>query len=200
VSSFEFENLILKHGLVQFGHFFDSDHTFVPFKINLNWMVSYPDVLRAAAFNVQDHFSRRGESIKQFERILCPFDTLPVATLVSDATGIPIVYSRNRGESVIEDLVGAYDINHPTLLLSNSNITETNLGELCRHAYRVGLHVNFELVLVESYSDKADVWYEESHKSGMVTGVTILAQRAQERLLITESQKNLVNAWFAGRK
>lgn len=199
MSMFEFEELLLKYGLVQFGCFADENGDFVPFKLNLDWMISYSDVLRAAAFDVQDHFRVHSESIKQFERILCPMDTLPVATLVSSATGIPIVYSRGRGESAVRDLVGAYDINHPTLLLTNSNATEVSLGNLSRMAFNVGLKVKYELMLVESWKYDTDEWYSDSYRGGMVTGVYTLADMAFNKNIITERQKKNVHGWFTNR-
>lgn len=51
-----FENLLVEYGLVQFGRFADANGDFVPFKLHLDWISSYPDVLKAAAFEVQKHF------------------------------------------------------------------------------------------------------------------------------------------------
>ncbi len=199
---FDFEELLLKYGLVQFGRFADENGEFVPFKLNLNWMVSYPDVLRAAAFDVQDHF-RFGDdavrSVKQFERILCPVDALPVATLVSVATGIPVVYSRGLGEPANRDLVGAYNTNHPTLLLSITNATEVSLGKLSRVASGVGLRVKRDLTLVESYKHDSDEWYAETYRGGVVTGVDTLARMAQDKEMITEAQAASVHDWITRR-
>lgn len=144
-----FEDLLIEYGLVQFGRFADENGDFAPFKLHLDWIPSYPDVLEAAAFEVQKHFRVHGKSIHQFERILCPVDALPVAALVSAETGIPVVYSRGFGEPIVHDLVGAYDINHPTLLLTNAHPSPgVSFEKLRQSADRVGLRVAFTLSLV----------------------------------------------------
>ncbi|MEL6269041.1 MAG: hypothetical protein AAFU54_21865 [Chloroflexota bacterium] len=179
-----FEELLVEYGLVQFGRFADGDGEFVPFKLNLDWMVSYPDVLAAAALEVRRHFLLFERSIHEFERILCPLDTLPIATLVSTQTGIPLVYSRGTGESTVKDLVGAYDINHPTLLLANTTTGDGALGQLQTDARRVGLLTTYALVLIRQNNDED--WQELNHH-GEFLHVNSLARFAISKGVISEA-------------
>lgn len=69
-----------------------------------------------------------------------------------------MVCGRGRGEPVVRDLVGAYDINHPTLLLTNTYSGDAPLGKLSREANRVGLKTKYLLALAENYVSIDNEW------------------------------------------
>ncbi|MEL6151121.1 MAG: hypothetical protein AAFR56_15970, partial [Chloroflexota bacterium] len=116
--------------------------------------------------------------------ILCPFDTLPLATLISQIANIPLVYSRGRGEPAVDDLVGAYDINHPTLLLANTTTGDGALGQLQTDARRVGLLTTYALVLIRQNNDED--WQELNHH-GEFLHVNSLARFAISKGVISEA-------------
>ena len=176
-----FENLLIEYGIIRFGRFSDGKGGWMPFKLNLEWMVSYPDVLKTAAFDVQNHFRVHNESINQFERILCPIDALPVATLVSANTGIPVVYSRGQGTAATHDLVGAHDINHPTLLITTTHVSaHSGLSDWVEGANQVGLKVCYHLSLVEGFTASG-----LGIATGNLTSISSLARLAAHGGLIT---------------
>jgi hypothetical protein len=143
----DLEAVLLKYGLVQFGRFTAPDGAVLPFKLNLDLLTSYPDALALAADEI---VVGMGLHNIQVERLLCPFDALPLATLVSHKSGVPLVYSRGRGEAAVRDLVGAYDLDHPTLFLANAYAPWENHAALLRSAARVGLRTTDAFALVDA--------------------------------------------------
>src|SRR4051794_36965583 len=100
-------------------------------------LVSYPDILDQAALEAQSIVSTLNVT-----RLLCTPDAIPFGVAVSLRTGIPLVYSRGAGEAPVFDLIGAYDIDHPTLLLTNSVGWNEFPAALVKGAHRVGLEVH----------------------------------------------------------
>lgn len=143
----ELETLLLKYGLVQFGRFTAPDGDVMPFKLNLDLLAAYPEALAAAADEVV--VGMRSHNV-QVERLLCPVGALPLATLVSHKVGVPLVYSRGRGEPPPRDLVGAYDLDHPTLFITDAYVGWENHAALLSAAARVGLRVTDAFALVDA--------------------------------------------------
>jgi orotate phosphoribosyltransferase len=65
-------------------------------------------------------------------------------------TGIPLVYSQGRGEAAVFDLIGAYDIGHPALLITDVLDEPDTLDDLIQKARRVGLEVNTVLAVIDT--------------------------------------------------
>ncbi len=126
--------LLVRHGLVQFGRFATPDGTQSPVRFELNLLLSYPSVATQIARAIAQRID-----VERVERLLCPADAAPLGALVAVETGIPLVYSRGVGEPAVVDLVGAYDVGHPTVLLVN--LTSVHLDDLVQRASRFGLTV-----------------------------------------------------------
>jgi orotate phosphoribosyltransferase len=142
---------LLDAGLIQFGWFRRGDTT-LPFSINLDMLASYPGILNQAAEAAQEI-----TEAQEVTRLLCTVDAIPFGVAVSQRTGIPLVYSRGVGEAPVFDLVGAYDIGHPTLLLTNSVEWNESLFALVKGARQVGLEVHTMVVILEIHPGESDV-------------------------------------------
>jgi hypothetical protein len=81
-------------------------------------------------------------------RLVTTVDSLPFGVGLSLETGIPLVYSRGSGEAPSHDLVGAYDIGHPTLLLMNALDGTQNLQKFVANARSVGLQIHHLLTIL----------------------------------------------------
>jgi hypothetical protein len=191
----DFEMLLLKYGLVQFGRFAvpGGDGQTLPFKLNLDLLTCYPDALAVAADEVV-----QGMAVHhvQVERLLCPFDALPLATVVSHKSGVPLVYSRGRGEAVVRDLVGAYDLDHPTLFITNAYVPWENHSVLLRAAQRVGLRTTDAFALV-------DCGNPTRAKAGRINwlglfSVDVVAHVGQVNGVIPERVVEQVTRWYLG--
>ena len=131
---------LLDAGLLQFGWFEDGQ---VPFQLNLDLLPSYPDVL----IDLVDHAAALiGQA--EIDHLICPLSALPVGITLSTKISVPLVYSRGTDGSPVFDLVGAYDIGHPALLVVNDLFDASGLLRLVHNAQQVGLEVTQVMVMV----------------------------------------------------
>jgi adenine/guanine phosphoribosyltransferase-like PRPP-binding protein len=134
---------LLSAGLIQFGRFAGANG-FDPLRLHLELLPSYPQVLADAA--------RTLEVITadcRYDFIIAAPDALATATAMSQRLGLPLVYSRGRGETPTHDLVGAYDVGHPALLVSLIHDDERVLDHLMRSAASVGLETVSAAALID---------------------------------------------------
>ena len=132
--------LLLETGLLQFGWF---DEQQVPYQLNLDLLPSYPDVLAQIV-------EYAAPLVRQVDHLVSVPSALPLGIGLSLKTGVPLVYSRGMDNSTpVYDLVGAYDIGHPAMLLANDLRDSGNLARLTNNARQVGLEIERLLVLVD---------------------------------------------------
>lgn len=136
--------LLLDAGLLQFGRFI-TKHGIIPLRTHLEMLASYPDVLAVVVERAATEISGL-----QVDRMLCGPSALPLGTALSMKTGIPLVYSRGSHAPAVNDLVGAYDIGHPTLVLANSLDAGDELALLVQKARHVGLETHTALVVLDT--------------------------------------------------
>ena len=127
---------LLECGLLQFGQFGKE-----PLCFHHELLPSFPGLLQKLAALAARHVSG-------VDRLLAAPGALAWGTAVALETGLPLVYSRGRQETSLYDLVGAYDIGHPTLLLTTDLYAEAELLALMQRAHTVGLEVNAAVVLL----------------------------------------------------
>jgi hypothetical protein len=116
-----------------------------PFSLHLDMLASYPAALAAVIDAAQ--VAVQGVD---YDRLLCSFDAVPFGVALGLGAGIPLVYSRGSGDQPVSDLIGAYDIGHPALLLTNSVGWEAYPAHLISGAKRVGLEVHTVLTVLET--------------------------------------------------
>lgn len=176
--------LLLEAGLLQFGRFINGENS-DPVRISLEMLPSYPDIVlhlaEVAAQLIADH---------QIERLVCTSAALPFGLALSLKTRIPLVYSRGNNEPPIYDLVGAYDVGHPTALLTNILDSETHLVNSIANARRVGLNVTrvvaiLQIVPISTLSVLPLVNLSE------------LIATLQQRGILPCEQANAVQEWIA---
>lgn len=136
-------DLLLDTGLLQFGRFGHEENT-SPLAFRLEMLPAYPDVLREVI--------RRAKVLLngvQVNRLLCVSDSLPLGIGLCLETDIPLVYSRGSDEAAVHDLVGAYDMGHPAVLLLNVLEKYQTISPLVANAARVGLEVHTLFTVVD---------------------------------------------------
>jgi hypothetical protein len=134
-------SLLVETGLVQFG-WFVRDGVIAPVQFHLEMLASYPDLLKI----IVDDLSPK---LPTAERFLCTPDALPLGVALALKTNVPLVYSRGGGDEAVHDLVGAYDIGHPAILVTNV----VGIGAFTRlvaTAQRVGLEVRSIMAVVDT--------------------------------------------------
>ena len=138
------KNLIdsfVEAGLLQFGRFGANG---IPFELNLQLLPAYPGILR----NIAEQAHTLFEEVR-FDRLVCAFDSTPFGVALSLQSDIPLVYSRGSDLSGVYDLVGAYDVGHPALLLVNVWEDNSDVHQLVGKARHVGLEIDTVLTIVD---------------------------------------------------
>lgn len=131
---------LLEAGLLQPGIF--EEKADIGWHWRLDMLPSYPDVLAELASGITPML--QGMPI---DRLVCTQAALPLGVLVSSQTHLPLVYSRGQGEAPVYDLVGAYDIGHPTCLLVYQS-GDTQIERIIGAGQSVGLNIVSVMALV----------------------------------------------------
>lgn len=133
--------LLLETGLIQFGRF---GHTSEPIRFSLDMLPSYPDALQIVVEQAIPVLAQL-----QVNRLISAADSVPFGVAMGMASSVPLVYSRGSSENPAHDLVGACDIGHPALLLTNVLRDWDAVSRLAANARKVGLEVQTILAIVD---------------------------------------------------
>lgn len=128
---------LVQAGLIQFGWYAPDNK---PYRIHLQMLPSYPETLRLLV-------AASAAAAQGADRLLAVAEAVPFGVALSLATGIPLVYSRGSANAAVDDLVGAYDIGHPALLVVNDLDHWDAVAALAAGARQVGLAVDSVLAL-----------------------------------------------------
>ncbi|MCU0511277.1 MAG: hypothetical protein MUE40_01775 [Anaerolineae bacterium] len=131
---------LVAYGLLEAGLFTQGEQV-LPLRLRLELLPAAPALLA--------HIAELAlPLVGPVERLVCLPDALPLGVAISLKSGLPLVYSRGRGESPVLDLVGSYDVGHPALLLMNTPPAVATLLEMQRRAATVGLEIGRGLALL----------------------------------------------------
>ncbi len=171
----------IRAGLIQFGYFDDA-----PIRFNLNLLPSYPQLLEKTALELVQLAGR-----KQLERILCPVDCFGIGVLVGQRLHLPLVYAQETYISVTKDLVGAYDVGHPTCLILNvwTSTNSQRERKLIERGTAGGLDVVQALSVVNIGNSSDDLICHSLFDLQDITNTLV----ARDQLSI--SQKRAVDQW-----
>jgi len=131
-------------GLIGFGRFEQAGGGWWPVAIRLGWLPSYPALLRAVARSLVPLLD--GLAI---DRVLAAPGALPIAVALSLETGIPAVYAAPGADAPAYAIEGAYDVGHPTALLSDVLLDAGQADAIITLAGRVGLDVHALIAVLD---------------------------------------------------
>lgn len=126
----------LEAGLIQFGRFQQADGSFSPLSLNFLLLPSFPQLLQATAHAFLPLLAE-----SKVNRILATRATTALGGVVAVESGIPLTYhyGEMRGVSNAFIIEGAYDVGHPTALLTN--VLDSEVDSLLEPAQKVGLNI-----------------------------------------------------------
>ncbi len=130
---------LLEAGLIQIGNF-ESDAETITVRTLFEMLPSYPTLLHKIADCLADSIIPA-----KYDYLLCPFDSIPLAVIISQKLHIPLVYENLQASTPVLRLIGAYDVGHPTCLIAN-NID--SLQHLWVDAVKVGLDIRYTAGIV----------------------------------------------------
>lgn len=137
---------LAREGLIQFGRFAHDDGAIWPLAVRLLWLPSYPALLRQTAEALRPLLHQVA-----VERLLTTGDAIPLGTALSLASDIPMTYPHGevRDYTAAYAIEGAYDVGHPTVLLSDVLINGAQAQQITALARRVGLDVHAVLAVLD---------------------------------------------------
>lgn len=171
---------LLETGLLQFGYFVEAERI-LPYSLRLEMLSAYPQLMQQILY-----LAVQALPAGHYDRLVAHSDAIPFGTGLALQTGIPLVYSRGRGESAAYDLVGAYDVGHPALLVVNS--IQPEMSHLVKQCSSVGLEIAAVLQLV-SFGNNLD-----GLESYSVTSMKALLYELRLNEAIPEKQAEMVLA------
>lgn len=131
---------LIETGLMQFGHFVRNGST-EPVRFQLEMLASYPVLLADAA-------EMLSALLPPVDRLLSTAGAIALGTALALKSGIPLVYRRGGEDEPAFDLVGAYDIGHPAVLVTNV-AGEVSQTQFLATARRVDLNVQSVACLID---------------------------------------------------
>lgn len=186
----ELTRLFMETGLVQFGRFPDGNDT-CPFRLNLDYLPAYPDVLRLVVQAAQQQL----EGLPM-QRLVATAEAVPLGVALSLASDVSLVYSRGSTREAVYDLAGAYNIGHAAVLVTNMLDDPLVLHRFITAAQRVGLEIHTLLALLD---------LETGAAIPDVSVLSILTLPGIVRELVAQAQLppgqgQAVEAWLAARR
>lgn len=115
--------------------------------VRLDMLPSYPVLLANIGAAIRPLIG------SDIERIVCPADSVALGVAVSLATDLPLVWHTGVMGAPTRNFVGAYDIDHPTLLVRLTD--EADLTDFVREAEQVGLTVVQQVALLGDKDNSA---------------------------------------------
>jgi orotate phosphoribosyltransferase len=133
-------------GLIQFGRFFQPDGSVWPLALHLRWLPSYPALLRDVAAALEPLLDGLDA-----DRVLTTVDATPIGVALCLRADVPLVYPYGevRDTTAAFAIEGAYDVGHPTLLLSDVLIDAAQANSITALARRVGLNIHAVIAVID---------------------------------------------------
>jgi orotate phosphoribosyltransferase len=191
-------DLILKlarAGLIQFGRFVQPNGEIWPIMVHLLWLPSYPALLRDAAESLEPLI----EGIEA-DRALTTADALPIGVAFSLRTGLPLVYPYGevRDYTAAFAIEGAYDVGHPTLLLSDVLINAPQANQITALARKVGLEVQTVLAVVDLGLGAREALEKAGYTVRCVLTLREMLPALAEADLLPPMMRATVEEWMEG--
>ncbi len=168
---------LLDCGLLQFGLFGED-----PLRVNLDMLPSYPRLLQQLAACCAPY-------VVGVDRLLAAPGALAWGSALALHSGVPLVYCRGN------ELVGAYDIGHPTLLLACGHESDAELLAIEKRAQRVGLDVQMILQLTGDGRRCAG-----DFRLNALSSLPQLVEQLVAEGSLPPGQGNLVRRWLLSRR
>jgi hypothetical protein len=113
---------------------------------------------------------------------------VPLGVALALKTGIPLVYSKGGEREPVHDLIGAYDIGHPAVFVTNvaGNVTYT---PLLTSARRVGLDVQSMVAVI-------DLGIGTALPVAGLLRLSHVVNSLVERGMLPQGQATAVNMWI----
>jgi orotate phosphoribosyltransferase len=184
-------------GLIQFGRFVQPDGAIWPVAVHLGWLPSYPALLRDVAASLATLL----EGIKA-DRLLATANAIPLGVALSLHTELPMVYAFGevRDYTAAFAIEGAYDVGHPTVLLSDLLLDVAQANAVTALAQRVGLEVHTILSALDMGLGSREALSVAGYILRCALTLRDVLPLLEEQGLIPPPMRRTVEAWLAATR
>ena len=188
---------LARAGLIQFGRFVQPDGAIWPVAVHLGWLPSYPALLRDAAASLGALL----EGIKA-DRLLATAEAIPLGVALSLHTEMPMVYVVGdvRDCTAAFAIEGAYDVGHPTVLLSDLLLDAAQANTITALAHRVGLEVHTILSVLDMGLGSREALEAAGYAPRCALSLRDLLPLLEEQGLIPSLMRSTVETWMAATR
>jgi orotate phosphoribosyltransferase len=188
---------LARAGLIQFGRFVQPDGAIWPVAVHLRWLPSYPALLR----NVAEALGMLLEGTEA-DRLLATADAIPLGVALSLHTDLPMVYISGevRDYTAAFAIEGAYDVGHPTVLLSDLLLDATQASAITALAQRVGLEVHAILAVLDIGLGAREALAAAGYTLRCALTLDEMLPVLQEGELIPPVMRSSVEGWMAATR
>lgn len=182
-------------GLIQFGRFQNEDGTFAPVSLNFLLLPSFPALMHDTARALVPLLAATPTN-----RILAARQAIPLGAALAIESGVPLTYPYGEAKSYTNAFVieGAYDVGHPTALLTDALTDVDDVVSLLEPARKVGLHVVDVLCLFTLRADGVAALQAQNIRVHVLFDLADSLDALGERHGLTDSLKGHVSAWLTG--
>lgn len=136
--------MLFERGLIQFGRF-DTTDGWQPMRYRLEALSAYPDLMRQI---VDDLGAIAQGIVPHIDYFVSAADCIPVSSILCDRLDQALVYSKGCGDAPVHDLIGSYDVGHPSCLIVNAITVEVKT--LIANCHRAGLEISDVITLIDT--------------------------------------------------
>jgi orotate phosphoribosyltransferase len=184
---------LARAGLIQFGRFVQPDGAIWPLALNLRWLPSYPALLRDVAAALEPLL----DGIEA-DRLLTTVDAIPLGVALCLCSDRPLVYPYGdvRDYTAAYAIEGAYDVGHPTLLLSDVLIDASQASAITALARRVGLDVHAVLAVIDVGLGARDELISAGYEVRCLFTLRELLPQLESAGQLPTAMRSTVEAWI----
>ena len=179
-------------GLIQFGRFQGQNGDFAPVSLNFLLLPSFPALMQQTAQAMVPVLKETPAN-----RILAARQAVPLGAVLAIESGVPLTYPYGEAKSYTNAFVieGAYDVGHPTALLTDALTDADDVVALLEPARKVGLNIVDVLCLFTLGTNGIKAL--EAQNIRVHTLFDFADSLANLDHGLTESLKGHVSAWLA---
>lgn len=128
----------IQTGMIQFGRFKQPDGSYSPLSINFLLLPSFPALLQETAHALVPLLAQTSA-----DRLLALRSTVALGAVLAVESGLPLTYQHGEMRNITNAYIieGAYDIGHPTTLITDFVGFDSDVLNILTPAQQVGLEV-----------------------------------------------------------
>lgn len=183
-------------GLIQFGRFRGHNGSVAPVSLNFLLLPSFPPLMQQTAQALVPLLEATST-----DRLLAARQAVPLGAALAIESGVPLTYPYGEAKSYTNAFVieGAYDVGHPTALLTDALTDADDVVALLEPARKVGLNIVDVLCLFTLGRQGVEALKAQHIRVHTLFDFADALQTLGDNHGLTDSLKEHVSAWLAAQ-